>query len=279
MLEDARLLELTWLSQLEKKQEPSLPSGDCPERRLAVHLLTRGLAVDTSGPKLYQCAAEEVHRIAQWQGAQNVDRGFSAQLAITHAGAVRRAELEQQLKSGRIKDSMGLVWDGRHFRQDARIALLEASEKSPLAVAYLDLNDVRAFNAISHATGDAAIRRYLEVIAELTFDRGDAYRLSGGADEVVILLPRLQLDQAVEHVRKLLVALSREVVAAAELTLRAAAGVVVTTDSAESVDGLKARADAEQGRAKERSRVGEGRPSVLAWADELEVQAPPRAAA
>jgi hypothetical protein len=48
-------------------------------------------------------------------------------LRITHEGAVRRAELEQQLKAGRIKEPMGLVWDGRHFHQDARISLLDAA--------------------------------------------------------------------------------------------------------------------------------------------------------
>lgn len=175
---------------------------------------------------------------------------------------------------------MGLVWHGRHFHRDTRIALLDAAPERQLAVAYLDLNDVRAFNAIGHAAGDDAIRRYLEVIAELTFDRGDAsfdradaYRLSGGADEVVILLPRLRLEAAVDFIRKVLVALGREVVH--DLTLRAAAGVVLATDPAESVNALKERADTEQARAKRLAREG-ARPSVLAWPDgHLEVVASP----
>lgn len=175
---------------------------------------------------------------------------------------MRRAELEQQLKTGRIKEPMGLIWDGRHFRQDTRIALLDASSESPLAVAYLDLNDVKAFNERSHGTGDDAIRRYLEIIADIAADRGDAYRLSGGADEVVILLPRLELERGLAIVRTLLAALGRERIAGS--SLRAAAGVVVAS-AAETVDDLKQRADAEQGRAKAASRKIEGRPSVLAW--------------
>jgi GGDEF domain-containing protein len=182
-------------------------------------------------------------------------------------GAVRRAELEQQLKSGRIKEPIGLIWDGRHFRQDARIALLDASPERPLAVVYFDLNDVSVWNSISHDTGTAAITRYLEILADLTPEKGDAYRLSGGADEVVVLLPRTDLETAFEWTRRVLLALARETVA--DLTLRAAAGVVFATDPGEVVDALKARADAEQSRAKMASRAGEGRPSFIAWAGGL----------
>lgn len=184
-------------------------------------------------------------------------------LRITHAGAVRRAELEQQLKLGRIREPIGLIWDGRHFRKDTRIALLDVSPERPLGVAYLDLNDVRVWNAVNHDTGTAAIKRYLEVVADLTPDKGDAYRLSGGADEVVVLLPCTDLEAALAWTRKVLVALARETVG--ELTLRAAAGVIVAIEPAESADAVQARAEAEQRRAKAASRGGVGRPSFLAW--------------
>lgn len=181
----------------------------------------------------------------------------------------RCGALEQQLQTGRIKESMQLIWDGRHFRQDARIALLDVASERPLAVAYFDLNDVKVFNAKSHATGDAAIRRYLELIADIAADRGDAYRLSGGADEVVILLPGLDLDGGLRTVRTFLNALGRERIEG--YSLRAAAGLVVVT-AAEAVDELKNRADLEQQRAKARSREIADRPSVLAWPpDNLEI--------
>lgn len=198
----------------------------------------------------------------QWESIHSVIVGQSVRLTISHRGAVRRAELEQQLKAGRIKEPMGLVWDGRHFRQDTRIALLDASVEQPLVVAYLDLNDVKRFNERGHDVGDAAIRRYLEIVADLSYDRGDAYRLSGGADEVVILLPKFQLQDALAFVSRLLEILGRERVAA--WSLRAAAGVVVANPG-DSVDALKKRADGEQGRAKEASKATAERPSVLAW--------------
>jgi diguanylate cyclase (GGDEF)-like protein len=195
--------------------------------------------------------------------------GQPIELLITHAGAVRRGELEQQLQTGRIKEPMGLIWDGRHFRRDTRIALLDVTSERPLVVVFLDLNDVKAFNEKSHAIGNAAIRRYLELVADIAADRSDAYRLSGGADEVVILLPRLDVERGLQTVRALLHALGRERIEGH--TLRAAAGVVMASVG-NDVDDLQQRADREQGRAKTASRAIEGRPSVLAWApDKLEV--------
>jgi GGDEF domain-containing protein len=164
---------------------------------------------------------------------------------------------------------MGLIWDGRHFSRDARIALLDVASERPLIVAYLDLNDVKVFNGVDHATGDAAIRRYLELIADIAAERGEAYRLSGGADEVVIFMPRFDLERGLQTVRTLFNALGRERIAGQ--SLRAAAGVVLVT-APEGVNELKHRADLEQQRAKLKSRELDGRPSVMAWPpDGLEV--------
>lgn len=269
MPDDARLLELAWLAALETAPTTYGPYTEaCPERRLVIHLLARGFADSQHTPSAIGQVDvgfyEDYHRTTRWNLIEQARCGYAMHLCITHAGAVRRAELEQQLKTGRIKEPMGLIWDGRHFRQDTRIALLDASPERPLGVVYLDLNDVKAFNEKGHEIGDAAIRRYLEVVADLSYDRGDAYRLSGGADEVVVLLPRTIENEAVAWTRKLLDALGREVVA--DLTLRVAAGVVIATNPGEPVDALKHRADEQQLRAKSDSRKDQNRPSRVAWA-------------
>jgi GGDEF domain-containing protein len=238
MAADARLLELEWLARYEQGRPPTLrpATEDSPEARLGDYLSRRGFISN-----------------------RHVK---DSTLRITHEGAVRRAELAEQLKASRIREPMGLVWDGRHFDRDTRIALLDAAPERPLALTYLDLNDVRAFNANSHAVGDQAIRRYLEVIADVSGAR-DAYRLSGGADEVVILSPGQSLDRALDFTRQLLLALGLETVGG--LTLRAAGGVITTTDPTERVPLLKERADLEQARAKRASRASPKRPSALAW--------------
>lgn len=107
-------------------------------------------------------------------------------------------------------------------------------------------------------------------MAELSYSRGEAYRLSGGADEILILLPGFHVGAALNLVRKLLATLGRAQVEG--LSLRAAAGVVVATDPAERADALIDRGDLEQRRAKVASKANEDRPSVLAWGpDHLEV--------
>lgn len=272
MSDDARLLELTWLALLENGERlPDLPDADCPERRLAIYLFEMRFVcniITSDGHSRY--ADLMLPASEPWPETASRFQGYQQhwKLTITHRGAVRRAELEQQLKTGRIKEPMGMIWDGRHFRQDARIALLDASPERPLGVVYLDLNDVKEFNALSHATGDAAIQRYLEVVAELSYDRGDAYRLSGGADEVVVLLPRTAEADVIAWTRKLIDALGRE--SFASITLRVAAGVVVATAPDEAVDALKERADAQQRRAKSYSRRDLTRPSRVAWAGDGE---------
>jgi GGDEF domain-containing protein len=264
------MLELTWLDELERS--PTKLVGPfpnlTPERRLAVHLLAEGLALDAQTITAESYRLGKAFERARWEAMSRVLSGESVELEITHAGAVRRAELEQQLQNGRIKEPMGLIWDGRHFRRDTRIALLDVTKERPLVVAYLDLNNVKVFNSKGHATGDAAIRRYLELVADIAADRGDGYRLSGGADEVVILLPLLDLERGLHAVRSLLKALGRERVEG--YSLRAAAGVVVVTD-AENADALKERADGEQARAKAASRGIAGHPSVLAWPGGIDV--------
>lgn len=43
MTDDARLLELTWLTEIEGRRGKTLASLDDAERRLAVHCLSRGM--------------------------------------------------------------------------------------------------------------------------------------------------------------------------------------------------------------------------------------------
>jgi GGDEF domain-containing protein len=270
-MDDARVLELSWLTELERNGGKVIGplTPDSREHRLAIHLLAEGFVQPRFGSNIdVYTNLQHLLENQRWDAVRDIFLGTQVPLVITHAGAVRRAELEQQLQTGRIKEPMGLIWDGRHFRRDTRIALLDVARERPLVVVYLDLNDMKVFNNKGHATGDAAIQRYLELVADIAADRGDAYRLSGGADEVVILLPLLDLERGLQTVRSLLSALGRERVDG--YSLRAAAGVVVVTD-AENADELKERADREQACAKAASRSIDGHPSVLASPAGIEI--------
>jgi hypothetical protein len=57
---------------------------------------------------------------------------------------VRCSELKQALRSGREREEFGILCDARHWEQDLQNAILDASYHSPLAVASLDMNGLKA---------------------------------------------------------------------------------------------------------------------------------------
>jgi hypothetical protein len=269
MPDDARLLELTWLAQLEQATARTFGGypTDGAERRLLLHLLAEGYATDHQAETVIgtrSANADVIRRHAKqarWSATSTVLQGRPVTLTITHAGACRRAELEQKLKNGRARDPSGLLWDGHHLRQDARIALLDVSPARPLAVVMIDLDD-RGVAPPRARAGEDVVRRYLERVADAAADRGDAYRLSAGAGGVVVLWPRTTLEAAVDDTRGLLAACAREL---ADQPLRPVAGVVVGFDVAEPVDALRARAAAEHQRARALARTLADAPAVVAW--------------
>jgi len=69
-----------------------------------------------------------------------------AGLRLTHAGRVRISELKQALRTGRIREQYGILWDGRHLETDLQIAVVDANEHAPLSVAFMDLNGLKSIN-------------------------------------------------------------------------------------------------------------------------------------
>lgn len=101
---------------------------------------------------------------------------------------MRLSELSQQLKTGRIREPMGVLIDGRHLENDLQMALYTASADAPLSIVFSDMNGMKAINdTFSHAAGDVALRAYFDAIASAVQNQGEAYRRGG--DEVVKLLP------------------------------------------------------------------------------------------
>src|SRR5205823_5000317 len=112
------------------------------------------------------------------------------------------SELKQALRAGREREPFGILWDVRHWERDVQIAILEAGEGSPLALAYLDMNGLKNINdTYSHDDGDLALKTYFQAVVSVLGDRGQAYRLSGGADEVLVVLPNCDEQAAVQTIR------------------------------------------------------------------------------
>ncbi len=190
-----------------------------------------------------------------------------AGLRLTHRGRVRLSELKQALRAGRDREPFGILWDVRHWELDLQIALLEAREESPLVLAYLDMNGLKQVNERHlHDGGDDALKAYFHAVASVLGDRGQAYRLSGGADEVLVMLPNHDEQAAVQIVRLACTKLMNERLWPDDpnLLFSIAVGVITCTDPVASPGKLRAAADKEQKRAKQRSKKTTPRPSVIA---------------
>jgi diguanylate cyclase (GGDEF)-like protein len=188
-------------------------------------------------------------------------------LRLTHFGRVRLSELKQALRTGREREPFGILWDVRHWERDVQIAILEAGEESPLALAYMDMNGLKDINDThGHDTGDLALKAYFQAVNSVLPDKGQAYRLSGGADEVLVALPNHNEEAAVKFVRLACTKLMTERLRLddRQALLSIAAGVITTTDPTSSPASLRSTADEEQKRAKLRSREIYPRPSVIA---------------
>jgi diguanylate cyclase (GGDEF)-like protein len=188
-----------------------------------------------------------------------------AGLRLTHLGRVRVSELKQALRAGREREPFGILWDVRHWEQDLQIALLEAREESPLALAYLDMNGLKQVNdTYSHDVGDLALKTYLQAVASAIGDRGQAYRLGG--DEVLVVFPGHDAPAAVH----LLELASRKLMSerleptGTKVLLSISAGVITSSDPSASPGNLRSAADKVQYRAKQRSKETMPRPSVIA---------------
>lgn len=188
-------------------------------------------------------------------------------LRLTHLGRVRVSELKQALRAGREREPFGILWDERHWKQDLQIAILDAHEGSPLAVAYLDMNGLGQVNeSHGHDGGDLALKAYFRAVASAVGDRGQAYRLSGGADEVLVFLPDHDTPAAVRLLQLVCKTLMSERLEEIDdnVLLSVAVGIITSNDPTASPTELRSAADKLQARAKKQCKEIMPRPSVIA---------------
>jgi diguanylate cyclase (GGDEF)-like protein len=225
-----------------------------------------GLSGESQLERLIQ--QEKIDTLSKVLGGQKVD------LRVTHAGRVRMAELEQQFRSGRIREQFGILWDGRQFDQDLRIRLLDASVETTVAVAYLDLN--AALKPVNdtwgHNAGNILLQAYFQDVAAGLPDQGDAYRLGG--DEVGVILPGASAAAA-KAVKQMCVLLMNETLRFGEKPLpplSVACGMVIASDVGAAAHVLRESAERAMYRAKERTKDMSPRPSSLALENEADIQ-------
>jgi len=276
---DARLEELQLLSELDRQGKVTLsPIMVEPRRDMLAFFVAEGLVIDPAftwghlEDRTYHILPGEselerrlnhyrIKLLSRVLGQQQVD------FKLAHKGRVRLSELKQALRAGWDREPFGILWDARHWELEVHIAILEAREESPLALAYLDMNGLKQINDThGHDRGDDALRAYFHAVASVLRDRLQAFRLSGGADEVLVVLPEHNEEDAVKIVRLICTKVMKERPwpEAPDSSLSVAAGVITCTDPNASPTGLRSAADEEQKRAKQQSKKKRPRPSVIA---------------
>jgi diguanylate cyclase (GGDEF)-like protein len=276
---DARREELQLLSEIDRQGNVSLsPIMTEPRRDMLAFLVAEGFVADPavtwhhrqSDTYFILPGESDLERTFNDARIRLLSRALGEQqvsLKLTHRGRVRLSELKQALRAGREREPFGILWDVRHWEQDLQIAILEAREGSPVALAYLDMNGLKQTNDThGHDAGDLALRTYFQVIASVLGDRGQAYRMGGAADEVLVVLPNCHEQAAVQIVRIACTKLMSERLFPTDpdCLLSLAAGVITSTDPGASPPKLRSVADEEQKRAKQRSKGSAPRPSVIA---------------
>jgi diguanylate cyclase (GGDEF)-like protein len=275
---DARFEELEFLVKLNRVgaiylHAMDLPPG--PRRDMVASLIQSGLVNDLNisvqhvenRPFLNGVPELEVRILDhRYRSLSRVLGGQDVDLQIGHRGRVRLSELRQELQRGRIRDSFGILWDGRHLSTGLRIALLEASKATPLTVVFMDMNGLKEINDRNgHGAGDQAIKVYFHTVASILESSGEAFR--NGGDEVVAILRKTDSATAVTLVKHICEALKREELRfdGGQLSgLTLSAGLATTTDPATDEAEIRKRADDAMYRSKNAARGKTPRPSSIA---------------
>jgi diguanylate cyclase (GGDEF)-like protein len=274
--QDARLRELRFLARLEREGDlPLAPPLPDFEKLMIAQLLSDGcinglatLGWDRSLPfGLIEAEINDDRRL----DLHRLLAGEPLTIKINHKGRIRLSELEQGLQAGRDRDPTGLMLSKRHLDRDLAIAALSARPESPVSVAFLDMNGLKAINdRYGHAAGDAAIKAYLQVLSVLCGDGIEGYRGDGG-DEVVLVLRATNEERAARLIRDVLLKLQAERLEGLRVVLTASCGIRTTTDPGADATLLKGEADKEQYRAKTEAKKWAHKPSVIAAPDRLDV--------
>lgn len=274
---DARLTELELLARMEREGGVHIGPLGGAERDLAVFLVVQGYVNSWDIPwqqpqgllSSGMPGESQLERLVHQRKIETLSKVMGSQavsLRIAHAGRLRMAELTQELRTGKIREAFGILWDGRHFERDLRIQLLGASAQSSLALAYMDLNGMKNVNDnIGHIAGDVVLRAYFDSIAASLGDQGDAYRLGG--DEVGVILSGTTLAGAEKIVRQASVLLMNERLREGDRDIpkvSVAAGIVIADGPDHTIEALRRAADDAMYRAKEFTAGREPRPSSLA---------------
>jgi diguanylate cyclase (GGDEF)-like protein len=197
--EDPRVMELNYLAALDRAPN-GIPHGRGASgrfRQMLLHLLRQGCVQVRRRPTDAEVVAGAVGYEKRKSAMSMVLVGILAlTVEITHAGRLQIYRLRDELRANRDREPFGVLFDRRAFERELPSLLPFASPTQPLSLLYLDIDNFKPVNEGpgGHPAGDAAIKRFFQVVADVVGSRGDSFRVGG--DEVVVVLPDTDLASA-----------------------------------------------------------------------------------
>jgi diguanylate cyclase (GGDEF)-like protein len=211
-MKDPRLVEIEFLSALERDRPSSIRPADWAKRLdvtdeffaalvfslFAEHCLDASPWVEAPSPDGRGYAGFDPSNLSTWTQYSTVESvrrllnrsAFTAY--VNHRGRLRLYRVRDELLRARRRDEFDLLWSKRHWTPDLSMHLAMADPSTSSVVLFIDVDDFKAVNEkISHLVGDEILRMIFQIVLDKISDGGDAYRWGG--DEISVLLPRTEL--------------------------------------------------------------------------------------
>ena len=244
-MRDARMAELALLSDLEVADKRLQFTSGLPAEELY------GLSVSAFKEMLMYLVMEGLingdakfvqHGIVQGSigAAQElylsqdiiaIHNQYALHATINHRGRLRLQQLREELRSSRTREPFGLLYSEEYRERDLEVAFAFLPPNQPLSVIFLDLDNFKQVNDTkSHSVGDIVMKRYLQIVHDLTERFGEAYR--GRGDELTVILPQADAARALGIAEAIRVKIESEFKAMpeiAELAKKPTASIGVTT--------------------------------------------------
>src|SRR6266446_9302873 len=178
---DARIRELQFLAKLDREERVVITVAvEDPDRLMILHLLRERYVNDLAALTHTSGEIPDLEDALRNRLVHDLDLLLKVEpvtFRINHKGRLRLAELEHALQTGRDRDPTGLMLSKRHLDQDLAIAVLSARPETPVSVAFLDMNGLKAINdRQGHDAGDKAIRTYLQTLSMICGEGVEGYR-------------------------------------------------------------------------------------------------------
>ncbi len=144
------------------------------------------------------------------QGMADILEWKSVSLELSYKGRLYLYRLRDEMLTNHNREHFGILWDRRAWDLALRVRLPMASPSSPVTVMMCDVDRFKQINDTKgHPIGDKVLQSVFRLIRDTTNDH--AYRYGG--EEIGVVVPGLDFDEAKKQAETICAVIRREVFA------------------------------------------------------------------